>query len=163
MKGMPRAEQSISSAAIGVIRMAYAKLIGMTLRIDNAGRIVVPKPIRDRLGLRPGTELEVSEGPDGFSFAGRNASHAWSRKATSWSIPESCPQGTRCFKRSTRTAKTGSGRSGHGERTRLLWKRHAVVRHCGGIRLPNTFDSVHRSVRAADPLLETRSRTCVHC
>ncbi len=66
MKGMPRAEQSRSSAAIGVIRMAYAKLIGMMLRIDNAGRIVVPKPIRDRLGLRPGTELDVAEGPDGL-------------------------------------------------------------------------------------------------
>jgi AbrB family looped-hinge helix DNA binding protein len=38
----------------------------MTLRIDRAGRIVVPKPIRDRLGLRPGAALELSEGPEGL-------------------------------------------------------------------------------------------------
>jgi AbrB family looped-hinge helix DNA binding protein len=38
----------------------------MTLRIDRAGRIVVPKPVRDRLGLRAGMELEMSEGPQGL-------------------------------------------------------------------------------------------------
>ena len=38
----------------------------MTLRIDKAGRIVVPKSIRDRLGLGPGADLEVSEGPEGL-------------------------------------------------------------------------------------------------
>ncbi len=31
----------------------------MRLRIDKSGRIVVPKPLRDRLGLKPGTELEA--------------------------------------------------------------------------------------------------------
>jgi AbrB family looped-hinge helix DNA binding protein len=34
---------------------------GMTLRIDKSGRIVVPKPLRERLGLKPDTELEVLE------------------------------------------------------------------------------------------------------
>lgn len=29
------------------------------LRIDKSGRIVVPKPLRERLGLKPGTELEA--------------------------------------------------------------------------------------------------------
>lgn len=38
----------------------------MTLRIDGAGRIVVPKPLRDRLGLRGGSEIEISEVPDGL-------------------------------------------------------------------------------------------------
>ena len=38
----------------------------MTLKIDHAGRIVVPKPIRDRLGLRAGTDLKVIEGPEGI-------------------------------------------------------------------------------------------------
>lgn len=38
----------------------------MTLRIDKAGRIVLPKPIRDRLGLGPGADLELSESPEGL-------------------------------------------------------------------------------------------------
>ena len=33
----------------------------MKLKIDAAGRIVVPKPLRERLGLRPDTELEAVE------------------------------------------------------------------------------------------------------
>jgi len=31
----------------------------MTITIDKLGRIVVPKPLRDELNLRPGTVLEV--------------------------------------------------------------------------------------------------------
>ena len=38
----------------------------MTLKIDKAGRIVVPKPVRERLGLHTGMDLEVSEGPGGI-------------------------------------------------------------------------------------------------
>ena len=38
----------------------------VTLKIDSAGRIVVPKPIRDRLGLRAGADIEVIETPDGI-------------------------------------------------------------------------------------------------
>lgn len=33
----------------------------MILRIDKAGRIVVPKPFRERLGLREGMDLEIEE------------------------------------------------------------------------------------------------------
>ncbi len=33
----------------------------MAVRIDKLGRIVVPKNIRQRLGLKPGAELEISE------------------------------------------------------------------------------------------------------
>ncbi len=45
--------------------MAYGIVIGMELRIDKAGRIVVPKPLRERLGFRPDTELEAIERPEG--------------------------------------------------------------------------------------------------
>jgi len=38
---------------------------GMKLRIDKAGRIVVPKPLRERLSFRPDTELVAIEQPDG--------------------------------------------------------------------------------------------------
>jgi len=37
----------------------------MELRIDKAGRIVVPKPLRERLGFRPGTDLVAIEQPGG--------------------------------------------------------------------------------------------------
>ena len=31
----------------------------MTTTIDNAGRIVIPKALRDQAGLTPGTEIEI--------------------------------------------------------------------------------------------------------
>ena len=37
----------------------------MELRIDKAGRIVVPKPLRERLGFKPDTDLEAIEKPEG--------------------------------------------------------------------------------------------------
>jgi AbrB family looped-hinge helix DNA binding protein len=37
----------------------------MELRIDKAGRIVVPKPLRERLGFKPDTELVAIEQPEG--------------------------------------------------------------------------------------------------
>jgi AbrB family looped-hinge helix DNA binding protein len=49
--------------------VACAIIDGMTavkLKIDKAGRIVVPKDLRDRLGMRAGTELEVGETADGL-------------------------------------------------------------------------------------------------
>jgi len=33
----------------------------MTSTIDSGGRVVIPKPIRDRLGLQPGTTVEIAE------------------------------------------------------------------------------------------------------
>ena len=38
----------------------------MRVTIDRAGRIVVPGPFRDRLGLVAGTELEVEAMDDGL-------------------------------------------------------------------------------------------------
>ncbi len=37
----------------------------MNVRIDKSGRIVVPKPLRERLGLKPNTEFELVERADG--------------------------------------------------------------------------------------------------
>lgn len=38
----------------------------MTVKIDKAGRIVLPKNVRDRLRLRAGTNLELEERPEGL-------------------------------------------------------------------------------------------------
>lgn len=45
--------------------MAYGICVGMTLTIDKAGRVVLPKPLRDRMGLRDGSSLEVVETREG--------------------------------------------------------------------------------------------------
>ncbi|MBI3208448.1 MAG: AbrB/MazE/SpoVT family DNA-binding domain-containing protein [Candidatus Solibacter usitatus] len=37
----------------------------MTLKMDKAGRVILPKPVRDRLGLREGSNVQVLETPDG--------------------------------------------------------------------------------------------------
>lgn len=39
----------------------------MRTTIDGAGRIVVPKKLRDRLGLVAGTEIEISETATGLA------------------------------------------------------------------------------------------------
>ena len=45
--------------------MVFGVLNGMKLKIDKAGRIVVPKPLRERLGFQPDTLLTAVEQPDG--------------------------------------------------------------------------------------------------
>jgi AbrB family looped-hinge helix DNA binding protein len=37
----------------------------MNVNVDKAGRIVLPKQIRDRLGLKAGAKLEISESSEG--------------------------------------------------------------------------------------------------
>jgi AbrB family looped-hinge helix DNA binding protein len=38
----------------------------MKLTLDKMSRVVVPKPLRDRLGLQPGDELEVTVEANGL-------------------------------------------------------------------------------------------------
>ena len=45
--------------------MTYGILNGMKLRIDRAGRMVLPKSLRSRLGLKREGELEAVESSDG--------------------------------------------------------------------------------------------------
>ena len=40
--------------------MVNGMVNGMTVTIDRAGRIVVPKPLRDELNLKPGTEFTIA-------------------------------------------------------------------------------------------------------
>lgn len=37
----------------------------MTAKIDEAGRVILPESIRDRLGVAAGSDLEVQETPEG--------------------------------------------------------------------------------------------------
>jgi AbrB family looped-hinge helix DNA binding protein len=48
----------------------------MTLKVDKAGRVILPKPLRDRLGLHAGSDLEIQEIPEGVVLkpAGRRPS-----------------------------------------------------------------------------------------
>lgn len=41
-------------------------LIPVEATVDDVGRIVLPKPLRDRLRLSPGTKVDVSEYGDGL-------------------------------------------------------------------------------------------------
>jgi AbrB family looped-hinge helix DNA binding protein len=41
----------------------------MEVSVDGAGRIVLPKPLQDRLRLTPGTKVDVSEYGDGLYVA----------------------------------------------------------------------------------------------
>ena len=47
----------------------------MEVTIDSAGRIVVPKPLRDALGLTPGSKVDVSRYGAGIQIvpSGRTA------------------------------------------------------------------------------------------
>ncbi|MCY4373116.1 MAG: AbrB/MazE/SpoVT family DNA-binding domain-containing protein [Spirochaetaceae bacterium] len=40
----------------------------MKVTIDRAGRVVVPKPLRDRFNLVAGTELEIESTGDGLNL-----------------------------------------------------------------------------------------------
>jgi AbrB family looped-hinge helix DNA binding protein len=46
--------------------MPYGIVNRMKLKINKAGRIVVPKPLRERLGFTPDTKLEAIEQPAGM-------------------------------------------------------------------------------------------------
>jgi bifunctional DNA-binding transcriptional regulator/antitoxin component of YhaV-PrlF toxin-antitoxin module len=45
--------------------MPCAKTNGMKLRLDKSGRVVLPKPQCQRLGLRAGTTFEATEAAEG--------------------------------------------------------------------------------------------------
>jgi AbrB family looped-hinge helix DNA binding protein len=45
--------------------MPYGKIDGMKLQLDKSGRVVLPKPLRQRLGLRAGTAFEATEVGEG--------------------------------------------------------------------------------------------------
>ncbi len=57
-------------------RAPIAIIDGMTLKVDKAGRVVLPKVVRDRLRLRAGSGLTLEERAEGILLRpiGRRAS-----------------------------------------------------------------------------------------
>lgn len=45
----------------------------MDITIDRAGRIVVPKALRERYGLSPGTEIKIEPAADGLHLRVRGS------------------------------------------------------------------------------------------
>lgn len=45
----------------------------MQTKLSGKGQVVVPKPVRDRLGWRPGIDLDVIETEDGVTLRARVA------------------------------------------------------------------------------------------
>jgi len=65
----------------------------MTVKIDKAGRVVLPKPIRDRLGLREGSDLEVEETRDGVILKAAGNRPAMVKKDGLWVHTGKLPKG----------------------------------------------------------------------
>jgi AbrB family looped-hinge helix DNA binding protein len=59
MGELPRTDASVGNLLVD--HMVNGTLNAMTLKIDKVGRIVLPKPLRERLGLKPDSELEALE------------------------------------------------------------------------------------------------------
>jgi AbrB family looped-hinge helix DNA binding protein len=48
------------------LKMARVTMNCVHIKVDKSGRIVLPKPVRERLRLRAGTNLELQEVPEGI-------------------------------------------------------------------------------------------------
>ena len=65
----------------------------MTLRMDKAGRVILPKPLRDRLGLHAGTDLEIQETPDGVVLRPADRRPSLVKKGSFWVHTGELPPG----------------------------------------------------------------------
>jgi AbrB family looped-hinge helix DNA binding protein len=65
----------------------------MTLKIDKAGRVILPKPVRDRLGLRAGSDLEILETPEGVVLKPADPRPSLVKKGMFWVHTGEIPAG----------------------------------------------------------------------
>jgi AbrB family looped-hinge helix DNA binding protein len=65
----------------------------MTLKVDKAGRLVLPKPIRDRLGLHAGSDLELEETAEGVVLKPAERRPSLIKKGSFWVHTGEIPQG----------------------------------------------------------------------
>jgi len=73
--------------------MAYAILNGMNVKIDKAGRIILPKPVRDRFCLRQGSDLEIEERPEGVLLKPVEQQPSMVKKKGLWVYIGKAPKG----------------------------------------------------------------------
>jgi AbrB family looped-hinge helix DNA binding protein len=73
--------------------MVYAIMNGMNVKIDKAGRIVLPKPVRDRLHLRQGSDLEIEERPEGVLLRPVNQRPSMVKRNGNWVHLGKLPEG----------------------------------------------------------------------
>lgn len=62
-----------------------------TVTIDKAGRLVVPKPMRDALHLKPGAVLEIHQAGDEITLRPPQISPQLVRKQGMWVLQSSEP------------------------------------------------------------------------
>jgi len=62
------------------------------LRVDKLGRVVLPKPLRARYGLRPGTELDVNEHAHEFALRPAGTAPSLVNEGGVW-VHHGTPQG----------------------------------------------------------------------
>jgi AbrB family looped-hinge helix DNA binding protein len=65
----------------------------MTVKIDGAGRVILPKPVRDRMGVRGGSELEIRETPDGIVLKPAGGKPSMVKKQGLWVHTGKVPPG----------------------------------------------------------------------
>jgi AbrB family looped-hinge helix DNA binding protein len=65
----------------------------MTLKIDRAGRVILPKPVRDRLGLHAGSDLEILETKEGVLLRPADRRPSLVRKGSFWVHTGEIPPG----------------------------------------------------------------------
>jgi len=65
----------------------------MTLTIDKAGRLVLPKPIRDRLGLQDGGKLELLDTPNGILLRQTEDEPSLMKRNGRWVFRGQLPEG----------------------------------------------------------------------
>ena len=65
----------------------------MTLKVDKAGRVVLPKPVRDRLGLHAGSDLEMRETADGIVLRPADQKPSMIKKGSFWVHTGKIPPG----------------------------------------------------------------------
>lgn len=65
----------------------------MTLKIDKAGRVILPKPVRERLGVRAGSDLEVQETPEGVLLKPAERRPSLLKKGSFWVHTGELPAG----------------------------------------------------------------------